>query len=222
LLSSSGLRYGSLPALKLRDLEKNDEYNIYKIIAYRKGKKFKYHTFCSPECSTLIDSYLEYRKNQGEQLNSNSPLIREQFNTNDKLKINNPRHLTRLTLLVNIYLLIYTNNFTKHYGLFNYRNYNSMKDIWDADEKAKDIRNYTTPKQTLESLHHIMKRYLKLKGFNIDSHKSSSNNIIDDDVLLKTLCFDTEFQKFAEEKYAFYIKYDKVKKMFIFDKFKID
>ena len=41
---------------------------------------------------------------------------------------------------------------------------------------------------------------------------------MDDDVLNK-LCFDAEFQKFAEENYAFSIKYDKVKKMFIFDKF---
>jgi hypothetical protein len=40
-----------------------------------------------------------------------------------------------------------------------------------------------------------------------------------DDDLLNTLCFDTEFQKFAKEKYAFSIKYDNVKKVFIFDKF---
>lgn len=36
------------------------------------------------------------------------------------------------------------------------------------------------------------------------------------DAVLNTLCFDKEFHKFAEEKYAFSIKYDKVKKMFIF------
>ena len=62
-----------------------------------------------------------------------------------------------------------------------------------------------------------MKRYLKLKDFNIGCRKSSSNDVIDD--VLNTLCFDTEFNKFAEEKYAFSIKYDKVKKMFVFDKF---
>ena len=103
-------------------------------------------------------------------------------------------------------------------SIFNYNNYNSKKDIWDADEKAKDIRNYTTLEQLLESLHHIMKRYLKLKGFKIYPRKSSFNDLMDDDVLNK-LCFDTEFQKFAEENYAFSIKYDKVKKVFIFDKF---
>jgi hypothetical protein len=103
-------------------------------------------------------------------------------------------------------------------SIFNYNNYNSKKDIWDADEKARDIRNYTTPEQLLESLHHIMKRYSKLKGFKIYPHKSSFNDVMDDNVL-NTLCFDTEFQKFAKEKYAFSIKYDKVKKVFIFDKF---
>ncbi len=62
-----------------------------------------------------------------------------------------------------------------------------------------------------------MKRYLKLKDFNIGCRKSSSNDVMG--YVLNTLCFDTEFNKFAEEKYAFSIKYDKVKKMFISDKF---
>jgi integrase len=111
LLSSSGLRHGALPNLKLRDLEKIEKYNIYKVTAYRKSKKFKYYTFCSVECSLLIDTYLSYRKNQGEQLKDNSPLIREQFNTNDKLKVNNPRHITSITLryLINEVLTKYTN-----------------------------------------------------------------------------------------------------------------
>jgi hypothetical protein len=77
LLSSSGLRHGALPILKIRDLKKIEKYNLYHIIAYRKSKKSKYYTFCSPECATLIDSYLDYRKKQGEQLKGNSPLIRE-------------------------------------------------------------------------------------------------------------------------------------------------
>jgi hypothetical protein len=93
-MSSSGLRNGAVNILKIRDLEKIEKYQLYQITAYRKSKKHSYKTFCTPECSTLIDSYLSYRKNQGEQLKGSSPLIREQFNTNDKLKINNPRHLT--------------------------------------------------------------------------------------------------------------------------------
>lgn len=110
LLSSSGLRQGALPYLKLRDLEKIDKYQLYQITAYRKSKKYNYKTFCTPECSTLIDTYLLYRKNQGEHLKDTSPLIREQFNTTDKLKVNNPRHLTSVTFrfLINDVLTKYT------------------------------------------------------------------------------------------------------------------
>ncbi len=110
LLSSSGLRHGALPILKIRDLKKIEKYNLYQITAYRKSKKSKYYTFCSPECTTLIDSYLDYRKKQGEQLKGNSPLIREQFNTNDKLKVNNPRHLTPIAIryMINEVLIKYS------------------------------------------------------------------------------------------------------------------
>ncbi|HEX6293927.1 MAG TPA: tyrosine-type recombinase/integrase, partial [Nitrososphaeraceae archaeon] len=94
VLSSSGLRHGAINLLKLRDLKKIEKYNIYQITAYRTSKKFRYPTFTTPEAANLIDSYLEYRKNHGEVLKGNSPLIREQFSTIDKLKANNPKHLT--------------------------------------------------------------------------------------------------------------------------------
>jgi hypothetical protein len=97
-MTSSGLRYGAVNILKIGDLEKIEKYNLYKITAYRKSKKFKYYTFCSLECSALIDSYLSYRKSNGKILKSNSPLIRKQFNTRDKLKVNNPKHLTLVTI----------------------------------------------------------------------------------------------------------------------------
>ena len=41
LLSSTGLRHGAVNILKLKDLEKIEKYNIYKITAYRKSKKYK-------------------------------------------------------------------------------------------------------------------------------------------------------------------------------------
>jgi hypothetical protein len=81
VLSSSGLRHGAINLLKLRDLSKIEKYNIYQITAYCTSKKFRYHTFTTPEATNLIDLYLEYRKNHGENLNGNSPLIREQFST---------------------------------------------------------------------------------------------------------------------------------------------
>ena len=110
LLSSTGLRHGAIPSMKLKDLERNDKYNTYKITAYRRSKKSRYYTFCTVECRNLIDTYLNYRKNNGENLNDNSPLIREQFDTNDKLKINRPRHLTSKSFrkMINDVLTKYT------------------------------------------------------------------------------------------------------------------
>ena len=110
LLSSSGLRYGAIPSLKLKHLEKIEKYQLYQITAYGKSKKYSYKTFCTPECTALIDSYLSYRKKQGEQLNDNSPLIREQFSTIDKLKVNNPKHLTLITFryMINDVLIKYS------------------------------------------------------------------------------------------------------------------
>ena len=131
LMISSGLRYGAVNILNIGDLEKIEKYNLYQITAYPKSKKFKYYTFCSPECSALIDSYLEYRKSKGEILKPSSPLIREQFNTKDKLKVNNPRHLTLTTFrfLVNDVLTRYTNL--------------RKKLVFDYENKRKRGRNPT-------------------------------------------------------------------------------
>ena len=111
LMSSTGVRNSVVNSLKLCDLKKIEKYNIYKITAYRKSKKYRYNTFTTPETAALIDSYLDYRKNHGEDLKGNSPLIREQFSTNDKLKIKNARHLTSRAIrtMVNDVLIKYTN-----------------------------------------------------------------------------------------------------------------
>ena len=76
LLGSSGLRIGALPSLRIKNLEKID--SIYKITIYE-GFRQEYFTFCTPECASFIDSYLEYRTRNGEKLNPNSYLIRDQF-----------------------------------------------------------------------------------------------------------------------------------------------
>ncbi len=93
LISSSGIRMGAVPLLKLRNLTKIEKYNLYQINVYEKSKKSNYKTFCTPECTSMIDTYLQYRKHVGEELKSESPLIREQFNPVDKFKVNNPRSI---------------------------------------------------------------------------------------------------------------------------------
>lgn len=94
-------------------------------------------------------------------------------------------------------------------SIFTFKSYKSKRDTWDADKKVRDIKNYTTPEQTFESLNHILNRYLKLKKFNISCPKNFFDAAIDDS--MNTLYFDTEFHNFAKENYAFYITYDKTK-----------
>jgi integrase len=53
----------------------------------------EYFTFCTPEAASAIDSYLKYRTISGESIGSESPLIREQFNREDGLKIRHPKHV---------------------------------------------------------------------------------------------------------------------------------
>ena len=82
LMASTGCRVGALPFLKLRNLEKIQNENIYKITMYE-GSNEQYTTFCTLECASFIDAYLEYRQKNGEKLNGDSFLIRDQFDITD-------------------------------------------------------------------------------------------------------------------------------------------
>jgi integrase len=78
LLLSSGIRIGALPLLKVKDLERIKEYGLYKISVYS-GTKSKYISFCTPEASEAVDYYLEYRRQRGEKVTGESPLIVKQY-----------------------------------------------------------------------------------------------------------------------------------------------
>lgn len=84
LMASTGMRIGGLRELEFGDIRKIDEFGIYLIWVYNRSGKYRYYTFCPPECAAVIDEYLEYRKRSGEQLKDKSPLIR------DKYGIDNP------------------------------------------------------------------------------------------------------------------------------------
>lgn len=86
LMASSGIRIGSLPSLRLRNLENID--SLYKITVYE-GTNEAYYPFCTPECASFIDTYLEYRTQNGEKLNKDSFLIRDQFDITDLEQIRN-------------------------------------------------------------------------------------------------------------------------------------
>ena len=93
LMCSAGLRIGALPSLKIRNLERIAKYQLYKITVYENEDE-EYVTFCTPECTSAIDSYLEYRQRHGEHpLKDDSPLIREEFDINDEIKAANPKGL---------------------------------------------------------------------------------------------------------------------------------
>jgi integrase len=94
LMASAGLRVGALSSLKIRNLQKIDKYNLYKITAYE-GEDEEYTTFCTSECASVIDSYLEYRQRHGERpLKEDAPLIREEFDINDEIRAARPRAIT--------------------------------------------------------------------------------------------------------------------------------
>ena len=61
LLASTGMRIGAIPNLKLKHLSKVENYNLYQITVYENTKD-EYYSFCSPECTTAIDSYSIQRK----------------------------------------------------------------------------------------------------------------------------------------------------------------
>jgi integrase len=93
LMSSTGMRVGALPSLRIRNLERMDKYNLYKITVYENEPE-EYMTFCTPECAAAIDSYLEYRERNGERpLSEDSPLIREEFDINDEIRAVKPKML---------------------------------------------------------------------------------------------------------------------------------
>jgi len=82
ILSSTGIRIGSLPELRLRHLEKID--NIYKFTIYENSNE-EYIAFCTPECADAIESYLQMRRRFGENVTSDSLLIREQFDSRSRI-----------------------------------------------------------------------------------------------------------------------------------------
>jgi integrase len=98
LMFSGGIRVGALASLKIGDLEKNEKYGIYKIRVYD-SEEGEYTTFCSLECSNIIDSYLAYRQLHGERpLKEDSPLIREDFLIDDEIRASRPRFLAVQTM----------------------------------------------------------------------------------------------------------------------------
>jgi integrase len=81
MLLSSGIREGAIQSLTISDW--SPIYRDKKLIASRlvvyNGEPEKYITFITPECHHAIEKYLQFRQENGEELNRNSPLFRDKF-----------------------------------------------------------------------------------------------------------------------------------------------
>ena len=95
LLSSTGVRLGSISDLTMDELE--DKGDIYKVTVYRNTRQ-EYITYCTPEAKKALETYFDVRRRDGEAINSKSPVIREQYNRQSPLSIQYPRHTTKAAL----------------------------------------------------------------------------------------------------------------------------
>ena len=93
IYSSTGIRKTALVDIKLKHLEKIDNFNLYKFVIYENSKE-QYITFCTPECATYIDNYIEQRKKAGEKITQESYLIRNDFNFSLKNRARLPKQTT--------------------------------------------------------------------------------------------------------------------------------
>lgn len=97
LLCSSGLRRGAVLTIKRRHLIWNERYQLFQISTYPKANE-RYTTFCTPEAAKEINAYFAYREQCGEVLNDSSPLIRDDFDTDDIDRAKNPMQASNAAL----------------------------------------------------------------------------------------------------------------------------
>jgi integrase len=98
LMSSSAPRVGALSLIRIRDLEPIDNYGIYKITYYPQSKKFRYFSFCTPECRTAIDNYLDHRRRWGERLTEDTSVFRTDFSARNTERSANSKALSTLRM----------------------------------------------------------------------------------------------------------------------------
>lgn len=84
LLTSTGMRVGAIPGLRISDIKKMDEFNLYLIKVYANSRRDRYYSFCTPECTKAIDDYLAYRNRLGEEIKDSNPVVR------NHISIDNP------------------------------------------------------------------------------------------------------------------------------------
>jgi integrase len=76
IMTSSGCRLGAFDYLNVGDIEPIGNKGAAKIIIYR-GTNDEYFSFITPEAYAAVEEYLEHRKDQGERITKDSPLVRD-------------------------------------------------------------------------------------------------------------------------------------------------
>ena len=97
IYSSTGIRRDAIINIKLKHLEKIEEYDLYKITVYENSKE-EYITYTTPECASMIDLYLKHREQSGEVINKESYLIRNDYDPTIKDASVNPKAVVSINL----------------------------------------------------------------------------------------------------------------------------
>jgi hypothetical protein len=88
---SSGIRLGAWDFLKWKHVKPKREENTGKLLAAEllvyAGEPEEYITFISPQAYNALKKYMDFRASYGEQINPNSPIIRNIFRTADVKRI---------------------------------------------------------------------------------------------------------------------------------------
>jgi integrase len=87
-LLTTGMRVGGLADITLGNMQYLEEYKLYKFTVYATDLNWRYVTFYTPECASLIQKYLAHREKHGnEQLTKQSPLLVQKINASNFIKI---------------------------------------------------------------------------------------------------------------------------------------
>jgi integrase len=97
ILMTSGMRAQALVQLQIRDFEVLPDNNIGHFIVYARTKDY-YHTFCTPECTAAIQFYLNWRKEMGEAVKPEAPLIRDSIKDAFSKKTKMPEPISYIRL----------------------------------------------------------------------------------------------------------------------------
>lgn len=76
-MAASGVRVGAIPGMKLKHLKQIDS-DCMTVTVYADDLE-EYTTFLTPEATKALQSYFEKRKSDGEFLDDESPVFREQY-----------------------------------------------------------------------------------------------------------------------------------------------